>query len=538
MPSLGGGLASLTLSETVTDEETSILRSSGLVAVGTLLSRLTGFIRLWAMGYAIGFLALTDTYTLANNTPNIVYELLLGGVLSATLVPVFVHHTEQDDDEGTSAVISVAAAALIAVTVIGILAAPLIVRLYTVTANGSVAGEQREVATSLLRLFMPQMFFYGLTALGTALLNARRRYAAPAIAPVLNNLVVIAMLLALPHIAGHKPTLENVRDDRSLLLLLGLGTTAGIVVMTLALWPAVRDSGFRFRPRLDWHNPAVREVGRMSGWTLGYVLNNQVALLLVLLLANRQEGGVSTYVAAQVFFILPHALVAVSLMTTIVPGLSSAANRGDTSAYRRQFAGGVRLMALVIMPAATGYIVLAQPIVHGLLKYGATGPKSAHMIGTNLALFGIGLLGYSVYLFSLRGFYALRDTRTPFFLNLAENGINLVLAFALEPWLGVPGLALAYALAYTVAGVLALLSLRKRVGRLEGYRTLRTIVRISVACVIMAGAVATVIRVVGGPAVVQTVEGVVVGAVVFGALIMVMHVEEVATLRSRLLRRP
>jgi putative peptidoglycan lipid II flippase len=525
------------LSDVADAQRRSIVRSSGVVALGTALSRLTGFLRLAAMGYALGFKALTDTYTLANTTPNIVYELLLGGVLSATLVPVFVHHTEEDDDDGTSAVITVASAALLAITVIGILAAPAIVRIYTVTAEGHVAGEQREVATSLLRLFMPQMFFYGLTAMATALLNARRRFAAPAFAPVLNNIVVIAALLALPHVAGHTPRLSDIGDDTGLLLLLGLGTTAGIVLMTLVLVPAVRGSGFRFRPNFDVRNPAVREVGAMSGWTLGYVLVNQISLLIVLLLANRQVGGVSTYTAAYVFFLLPHALVAVSLMTTIVPELASAFKASDTERYRERFSLGIRLMALIILPAATGYVVLAQPIVHALLKYGAATGGSAHLIGSNLAMFGLGLLGYSVYLYTLRGFYALRDTRTPFFLNVVENSINVVLALILEPAFGVPGLAFAYALAYTVAAVLALWALRRRVGSLEAGRTLRTMVRIGVACLAMAGAVAALIRVVGGPYVVQTGYGILVGVAVFGAAVLLLRVDEVATLRARLARR-
>jgi len=313
------------------------------VALGTALSRITGFARLAATTYAIGLGALTDTYTLANNTPNIVYELLLGGVLAATLVPVFVHHAEEDDDEGTSAVISVSTAALVAVVVIGIVAAPWIVRVYTVTAEEGVAGEQREVATALLRLFMPQMLLYGLTAMATAVLNARRRFAAPAFAPVINNLIVTAMLLALPRVAGGTPSLDDVQDDRTLLLLLGAGTTLGIVVMTLVLLPAVRASGFRFRWNLDLRNAAVREVGRMSGWTLGYVVANQIALLIVLLLANRQVSGVASYTAANVFFLLPHALVAVSLMTTIVPELASAWRREDRDAFRDRFSLGVRV---------------------------------------------------------------------------------------------------------------------------------------------------------------------------------------------------
>ncbi len=517
-------------------ESQGLLRSSGVVAVGTLLSRATGFLRLAAFAYAIGFRSLGDTYQLANNTPNIVYELLLGGVLSATLVPIFVRHAEDDDDEGTSAVITVAMAALVAITVIGILAAPLLVRLYTVTASGAVAEQQREVATSLLRWFMPQMAFYGMTALATALLNARRRFAVPAYAPVLNNIVVTAVLLAVPHVAGHRPTLGDVAGDRGLILLLGIGTTAGIVAMTVALWPAVRATGFRLHPQLQVRHPAVREVGRMSGWTLGYVLNNQVALFVVLLLANRTVGGVATYTGSQIFFVLPHALIAVSVMTTFQPELASAALADNWDRFRARFTAGVRVMGLVIIPASIGYLVLAKPIVVATLRRGALTSGSADLTANNLALLAIGLFGYSLYLFTLRGFYSLRDTRTPFWLNFVENLLNIVLAFALEPLLGVPGLALAYAGAYTVAAALAVVALSRRVGGLDSYRTVQTLVRIAVASAVMGAAVFVAVRVIGGGAIVETIFGTLVGVAAYLAAISVMRVKEVTQLRS-ILRR-
>ncbi|MEA3054915.1 MAG: putative peptidoglycan lipid flippase, partial [Actinomycetota bacterium] len=326
----------------------SILRSSAVMAVGTAASRLTGFVRLAATLYALGLGRAADTYTLANNTPNIVYELLLGGVLSATLVPIFVHHLEDDDDEATSAVITVAAVLLVALTVVGMLAAPLILRLYTSTVQGGVAAEQRRVGTALLRMFMPQMLFYGLTALATALLNARRRFAAPAWVPVLNNLAVTAVLLAVPRFAnGDHPSLNALRDDRALQLWLGFGTTFGVVAMTAALWPFVRRAGVRLRFVLDFRHPSVREVGRLSGWTVGYVISNQIALLVVLVLANRSSGGVASYASALVFFQLPHALVAVSLMSALVPEMSSDARRNDMRAYKQHFSTGIRLISLV-----------------------------------------------------------------------------------------------------------------------------------------------------------------------------------------------
>ena len=520
----------------------SLLRSSAVVALGTALSRLTGFGRLAATAYAIGFDRLTDTYTLANTTPNMVYELLLGGVLSATLVPIFVHQHEEGDDEGTSAIVTVSTALLIAVVAVGLVAAPWIVRLYTLGVEGDVAADQERVATDLLRLFMPQMLFYGLTAMGTALLNARRRFAAPAFAPVLNNLIVTAVLLSLPTLAGGTPELDDVRRDPVLLLTLGLGTTTGIVAMTVVLWPSLRRAGVHLRARFDLRHPAVRQVGRMSGWTLGYVVCNQVSLLVVLVLANREAGGVSAYTGAFIFFQLPHALFAVTLMTTLVPELSAAVARSDRVLFRERFSIGMRLMALVVLPAATGYVVLARPIVSALLERGALEAASAELTADVLAAFAAGLFGFSTYLFALRGFYARRDTKTPFLLNVAQNATQVVLALVLEPLLGVPGLALAYAASYSAAAVVSLVALRRLGGgRLDGRRVARSIAKVALACAAMAATVMVVTRGVGDDdgagAIVRTAVGIAVGGLTFAVAVVVVRVEEVGALRQRLLRR-
>lgn len=522
-----------------------IVRSSAIVGLGTAASRVTGFLRLAAMAYALGFTRLTDTYNLANNTPNIVFELILGGVLSATLVPVFVDALHHDDEESVAAVVWVAIAALCALTVAGVLAAPWIIRLYTLRLHGSDAAAQQEVATALLRLFMPQMLFYGLTALGTALLNARRVFAAPAFVSALNNVVGTAVFLALPRIAraavAHRtPGLADTRGSPTLLLVLGLGTTAGVVVMAAGLWPSIRRLGLALRPRFDWRNPAVATVLRLSGWTVGYIAANQVAFWIALVLANAHPGGVSAYLGAYVFFQLPHGLFAVSLMTTLVPELSSLAARRDFAAYRRQFALGLRLMALLVVPAAVGYLVLARPIVTALLEHGALSSASARLTGDVLVAYAVGLVPFSVYMYALRGFYALKDTRTPFWINLGENALNVLLAFALEPSLGVQGLGLAFSLAYVGAAIAALAALRHRVGGLEGRSSLRAFGRVAAASGMMALVVVVVARMVGadtGPgATTRTAVGVAAGAGVYFLILVGMRAPEVAALRERLTR--
>ncbi len=312
-----------------TESETSLVRSSALVAVGTMLSRVTGFARIAAIAYALGASTLAGTYSYANEAPNIVYELLLGGVLTATLVPLFVKYHETDDDDAPSAIFTVAIVALAAITVIGVVAAPWIVELYTLNVKGSNVAAQQQLATDLLRLFMPQMLFYGIVTLATAMLNARRRFLAAAFAPVLNNIVVIAVFLALPRIADGSLTVNHVLDDQGLILLIGLGTTAGVVVMALALLPPLKrlHTHLRFLPR--WRHPAVLTMLRLSGWTVGYVIANQIALLVVTILANGTDGGPFIYISAYAFFQLPHGLFAVSLMTTFTPEMASAATRGD-----------------------------------------------------------------------------------------------------------------------------------------------------------------------------------------------------------------
>ena len=518
-----------------------VVRSSVPVAVGTALSRLTGMARLAAMAYALGFDRLADSYNLANTTPNIVYELLLGGVLSATLVPVFVDHRDRGDDEGTSAVVTVATLALLLLTGIGIILAPAVVHLYSLRLPDATAAAQQEVATDLLRMFMPQMFFYGLTAIATALLNAQRRFAAPAVTPVFNNLLVTAIFLALPQVADGPLTLEGVRHDTGLLLLLGLGTTAGIAAMAVPLVPAVRRAGVRLRPVFNFRHPAVRKVLRMSGWSAGYVAVNQVALWIVLVLANGTRGGVSVYQGAYIFFQLPHGLVAVSLMTTLSPELAETAARRDFAAFRRNLALGVRLMTLVILPAAAGLTLLARPVVSVLLERGALTAGQADVTAECVALFAVGLLPFSLYLYALRGFYALHDTRTPFVLNCWENLINVVVAAALYPWLGVQGLALSFSVAYTLAAAMTLRSLAGRTGGLGVDRRGRqALARMSAAVLVMMLAVGLTLLAIpkGAPDLVELAIGVLVGVVVYTAALSVMRVREVAEIARRLRGRP
>jgi len=519
-----------------TESETSLVRSSALVAVGTALSRVTGFVRIAAIAYALGVTALAGTYSYANEAPNIVYELLLGGVLTATLVPLFVRYHETRDDDAASAIFSVAMVALAVMTVVGVIAAPWIVDLYTLNVHGPGLGAQQELATSLLRLFMPQMFFYGIVALATAMLNARRRFLAAAFAPVLNNVVVIAVFLTLPRIVDGSLTVRSVLDDDGLILLIGLGTTAGVVVMALALLPPLArlHAHLRFLPR--WKHPAVRTMLRLSGWTVGYVIANQIALLIVTILANGTDGGPFIYISAYAFFQLPHGLFAVSLMTTFTPEMATAATRNDLSALRAQLSRGIRLAAVVVVPASALYIGLARPVIVALLQRGAFSAGDAAAVADTLVAFSVGLLPFSIYLFAMRAFYARHDTFTPFWLNGIENAVNIALAFPLYEWLGIPGLALAFALSYFVGAIVTLGVLRVRLDGIDGARIASSLVRIASAGVVVGGVSWAIGELIGwdttGAAIVSVVVGAAVGAVVYLGLLALLRVEELSALTA------
>lgn len=520
----------------------ALVRSSSIVGAGTLLSRATGMLRTIALAAVLGGRTLAQGYNLANTTPNQIYDLLLGGVFSATLVPVFVDQLRHDDEDGTNAVVSVLASALILLTIGAMIFAPWIFRLYTWRADPAERAANIAVGVPLLRWFLPQILFYGLTALATAILNARRSYAAPAFAPALNNLVVLAMLGAFWRVGGTAPSAHEVASDPVLLTLLGAGTTAGIVVMALALWPALRSAGVRLRWHLDLRHRSVRQVFTLSGWTLAYTLVNQVALAIVLALAAGVEpdGQVTAYTYAFMIFQLPYGLFAVSLMTTFEPELARAASHGDMEGFRRQFATGLRLLLLVMVPSAVGCTVLARPIVNLLLQHGAY-RASAAVTGDLLAWFAAGLVGFAVYLYTLRAFYALKDTRTPFFVNVIENTVNVAAAFALVGRWHAPGLAMAYTAAYAIAAVLAMAALRRRIGSFEGPRNTSLALRVSAAAGAMGAAVWAVLQVTGHRegfgAALPVMAGVAVGVAVFGGAVVALRVDEAEQVTKRLTGR-
>jgi putative peptidoglycan lipid II flippase len=521
-----------------------LVRSSAFVAAGTLLSRLTGLLRVIVLAAAIGKASLADTYNLANVTPNIVYELLVGGVLAATLVPVFVGLLGQRDDRSTSAVFTVAMTSLTLFTAATMLLSPLLARLFVLNEHGPDRAAELHVLTVLILCFVPQMIFYGFTTLASALLNARNRFVAAAFAPVLNNVVVIVALLIFAFRTsgrhGAISSVVNVRNDLGLLLLLGIGTTAGIVATALVLVPAIARAGVRLRFVPAWRDPAIRRILRLSGWTAGYVVTNQLAQLFVLVRANQAAGNVSAYVYAFTFYVVPYGLLAVSIMTTMTPNLARRAAAGDNEGLRREFGLGLRYIIVLVLPASVLFAVLAQPMLAVIVRR----QFSAHdaiVTADTLQAFAISLVPFSVYLYVMRAFYALQDTRTPFFLNAVENGLNVLLAIVLFSHFGVQGLALAWSGAYVVAAVGALVVLRRRIGGVTDAVVVRSTVRAGLAGLALAVVAAPIASAIGrsspAEALLATAVAAVAGMLAYVAVLLVLRAEELTSLVDLLRRR-
>ncbi len=516
-----------------------MVRSSAVVGIGTATSRITGLLWRAAAAYAIGITALSGTYAFANETPNMLYELLVGGVLTATIVPQFVRHFEDHDDDATSAVFTVSMIVLIGVSALGVLLAPWIADLLTLKVTGAQHAAEQQLATNFVRCFMPQIALYGFTALATALLQARRQFAAAAFAPSLNNLVLVGLFLSLPHLASRPITVDHVLHDTPLMLYIGLGTTAAVGAMAIALWPAIIAARVRLRFLAAWRHRAVVTVMRLSGWTVGYVVANQIALWLVLVLANSYTGGPAAYLLAYTLFQLPHGLFAVSIMTTAGPELAAVGH--DQQALRHRFARALRLILTIGIPAAALTVALARPAVVAVLQRGAFSGADSALVSHTLVGFAVGLPFFSVYLFALRGFYSLQDTRTPFLLNCLENAVNIVVALAVVGSFGIPGLAYSFSAAYAVACVVTLIVLSRRIGGLQGRGIETTGLKVSVVSAVAGSAAWFVSDTIGwagdSRAIAATVVGLVVGAALLALGLTVAGVEEWRELVSGLLPR-
>ena len=469
------------------------------MTAGTLLSRITGIARNALLLACLGTTLLGDSYTSANTTPNMVYELVAGGVLSALLVPLFnalIKKNTRRATDGINAIVSLAFVGLIVTAIIVALSAPTIMGLYFDKPSQAL---QRQLGSELLRMFAPQIAVYGFITLATAALNTKRSFGAAMLAPVFNNLVMIAVLSWAYRILNRLfannegaqsgaalGQLQAVARDSQAKWILGFGTTAGVLAMGLVLIPALRKADVRWRWHWEPTHPAVTELLRLSGWTMGYVAANQAALLFIQRRAVDAEGpngggGTMYSFAYSVFFLLPHSLFAVSIMTALQPELSTAFLQRSRKRFRTLLCANVANTLALIVPSAVGLIVLSSPLTK-LLQLGKVNAENANRLGQVVQVMAIGLPAFSVYMLLMNALKAMRDTKATFTVNATECAINVVLALVfLQAGWGVVGLGLAFSFAYIISVFLALRTVSKRTNGIHGRQLAQSFLRIAIS---------------------------------------------------------
>ncbi|OIV37227.1 murein biosynthesis integral membrane protein MurJ [Mangrovactinospora gilvigrisea] len=538
-----------------------LMRSSAVMASGTLVSRLLGFVRNLVLASAIGINVLGDSYGTANTLPTLLYILIAGGALNAVFVPQLVRSMKNDKDGGeayANRLLTLVGCILLVLVVIAVAAAPFFVRL--VSEPMASNPDNFRVTVAFARYCLPTIFFMGLHVVLGQILNARNRFGAMMWTPVLNNIVIITSCGLFIWVYG--PFRSTHFDPATVpdagVRLLGIGTLLGLVVQALAMIPYVRDAGLRFRPRFDWRGHGLGHAARLARWTFLFVLANQAGLLVTTQLATAagsaavHQGfggaGLAAYQNALQIWQLPQAAITVSIMTAVLPRISRAAVDGDHSAVRDDLSYGLRTSAVAIVPCAFLFLALG-PQIGGTLFGIGTGSQSSQSLGIILMAFSLGLIPFSAQYVMLRGFYAYEDTKTPFYNTVWVAACTAALSgiayLVLPARFAVAGMAAGYGIAYLVGVVVASGRLRRRLGDLDGARIMRTYLRLCGACVpatIVAYLVARLISHLIGASWFASIAGLAVGAAVFLPMFVIgarlLRIEEmnalVATVRGKL----
>jgi len=503
-----------------------ILRTAGTMAVATLISRVTGLVRTMVLAAALGVGLVNDAYNTANTLPNILYELLLGGVLTSVVVPLLVHAQERDRDGGTAyaqRLATIAVSGLIAVTAVAMLGAPLLTRIYNITGD----AQQVHLANWLARLLLIEIVFYGMGAFAQAILNSRGVFGPPAWAPVLNNVVVIAT--GLLFVAASGPgRMTPATISPAQVWLLGIGTTLGIAVQALVLLPLLGKAGVPVRPRWGLRDTGLREAGGLGLWVLGYVAMNQVGVMVAMRVANAagraHELGSSAFAYASMLFQMPYGIIGVALLTALVPRMSRAASRHDLPGVVEHLSLGTRLVALGLLPVTAALMVLGPSLATLAFARGNTTWDQAVGIGNALVAGAFGLLPLAVTLLQLRVFYAMKDARTPTLIQIGTIAVRVpllaLLPVVVAPRHVVAGIMLITSLSYAVGWVIGQVALRRRFGNLRSRETLGPVARVALVSAVAGGIGWAVLRVTDdlfGESMAGSLGRVLVGTVVVGA---------------------
>ncbi|MEV4613892.1 murein biosynthesis integral membrane protein MurJ [Kitasatospora sp. NPDC049258] len=442
---------------------TSAGRNGLIMALGTMASRALGFVRSAMIVAALGSAGLGDSFNIANSLPNVVYMMLMGGVLASVFVPELVHAAQTHKDGGvayTDRLLTICGVALIVLTVAAWCASPLIVDAY----SGYPPGVKRDLTIAFARFCLPQIFFYGVFTLFGQVLNSRDRFGAMMWTPVLNNVVAIAVFGLYMVIGSNAKTVDAVTTAD--VVLLGLGSTLGIVVQAVGLLPSLRSSGFRWHPRFDWRGAGLGRPLRSAAWALALVAVTQLSFAVISQLSARAGDlaehahlpmglGNFAYTNAYQLFVVPQGVITISLVTALLPGMSRAATAGRYSQIGSDLAGMLRTSAAMIVPVTVLFVTLATQITAIAYQHGKTTPADAWVIAQVLIAFAIGLPAFCAQYALARGFYAMGDARTPFWLTVASTATNAGLS-GVAYWLLDPRwIIIGMATAQTVACVLS-----------------------------------------------------------------------------------
>jgi len=490
-----------------------LLGSSAVMAAGTVVSRLTGFARAMIIAAAIGLGVTADTFNVPNVIPNTLYILVGGGVLNSVLVPALVRAIKEDADGGeaySQRLFSVIVLVLGVASVVCVLAAPWLVRAFVSPEFLTPRLEPFfENMVMFARFCLPQIFFYGLYVLIGQMLNARGRFGPMMWAPIINNVVAIAVFAAFILVMGTN-TDRPFTDTE--VLLLGLGSTVGVAAQALILLPVLRRTGFRIRLRTDWRHAGLGVAARLGLWTIAFVLVNQVAYLFVvrtatggaagaLVDASTTGAGYSVYANAMLIMMVPHSVITVSLATALLPQLSDHAADGDLALVRERLTDAIRVCLAVIVPVAALLAALSVPFVRLLFDHGAATDDTGELAATLAALVP-GLIAFTVHYMVLRGFYALQDTRTPFFVQLWVSGTVIAVALVIAttgPTRVTVLLAAGFSLAYLVGATVSIGRLGRRIGGMPRWPLVGYVLRLLVPATVGALAAYALTRVLDRP---------------------------------------
>lgn len=506
-------------SEAVAEAErrtsTGLLSASVLMAAGTIVSRLSGFVRSALIFAAIGSSLNADIFTGANTIPNALYILLAGGIFNVVLVPQLVRAMKYDADGGEAyaqRIVTLGLLVLGIATVVLVVLAPLLVRLVFDSRLFDPGNEDAlSSAYALMRYCLPQIFFYGAFVLVGQILNSRGRFGPMMWAPIANNVISCAVLGTYLVVYGGSNGSDGFTNGQELLL--GVGSTVGIAVQALILVPYLRAAGFRYRPRFDFRGVGLGHTLKLGAWTLAFILVNQVMFVVItrigtsaglLAVANGDPDPAGTTVYASAFLItqVPHGVITVSLVTATMPLISRLAAEGDFVRMRAEIRNNIRLVLALIAPIAVAVFALSGPLGTVVASWGAMSGRT-ETVSVTIAAFAPAIIFFSLHYMSLRGFYALEDTRTPFFLQIVLASVNIGLALTLasqvEPNAISSVLALAYGAAYLVGSLLAITVLSRRIGTVVDWSAVGFLLRLVSACLLAGAAIVGSAALLAGP---------------------------------------